>query len=117
LWTYGLADWASRTHDAQVMLKGDPSTLDLLHRYQVDYVVLGPEDAAIQGSNGGYFDQIAERVYSSGGHTGYRVRRGGGPQAAPPAGDPAAGGGARPGRGGGGGGGSSVAPCWGPSPP
>ena len=74
LWTYGLADWASRTHDAQVMLKGDPSTLDLLHRYQVDYVVLGPEDAAIQGSNAGYFDQIAERVYASGGYTVYRVR-------------------------------------------
>ena len=74
LWTYGLADWATRTHDAQVMLKGDPSTLDLLHRYQVDYVVLGPEDAAIQGSNAGYFDQIAERVYASGGYTVYRVR-------------------------------------------
>ena len=74
LWTYGLTDWATRTHDAQVMLKGEPSTLDLLHRYRVDYVVLGPEDAAIQGSNGGYFDQIAERVYSSGGYTVYRVR-------------------------------------------
>ncbi|HKF16972.1 MAG TPA: hypothetical protein VKF14_07270 [Candidatus Dormibacteraeota bacterium] len=74
LWTYGLADWATRTHDAQVMLKGDPATLDLLHRYRVDYVVLGPEDAAIQGSNGGYFDQIGQRVYSSGGYTVYRVR-------------------------------------------
>jgi hypothetical protein len=40
----------------------------------VDYVVLGPEDAAIQGSNAAYFDQIAERVYSNGDYTVYRVR-------------------------------------------
>jgi len=74
LWTYGLADWATRSHDAEVMLKGGPTTPDLLRRYRVDYVVLGPEDAAIQGSNAAYFDQIAERVYSNGDYTVYRVR-------------------------------------------
>lgn len=73
LWTYGLSDWTARTHDAEIMLRGDPSTVDLLQRYGVDYVVLGPEDATIHGSNAGYFDQIADRVYSNGSYTVYRV--------------------------------------------
>jgi len=74
LWTYGLADWSDRSRDAQDMLKGSPSTIDLLHRYGVGYVVLGPQDAAIQGSNAAYFDRVADRIYDSGGYTVYRVR-------------------------------------------
>ncbi len=73
LWTYGLSDWSERTADAQRMLKGDPATLGLLHRYGVSYVVLGPEDQSVGGSNAAYFDGIADRVYDSGGYTVYRV--------------------------------------------
>ena len=74
LWTYGLADWVQRTDDAQRMLKGDPSTLELLHRYGVRYVVLGPEDQSFGGSNPGYFDRVADRVYDRDGYIVYRVR-------------------------------------------
>ena len=74
LWTYGLADWATRSHDARLMLKGDPATPRLLRRYGVSYVVLGPEDGSIQGSNARYFDQTADRVYANGDYTVYRVR-------------------------------------------
>ena len=74
LWTYGLTDWAPRSHDAELMLKGDPATPDLLRRYGVSYVVLGPEDASIQGSNAAYFDRTADRVYSNGDYTVYRIR-------------------------------------------
>jgi hypothetical protein len=74
LWTYGLSDWSQRTGDAQRMLRGDPATLDLLHRYGVSYVVLGPEDQSVGGSSPAYFDRVADRVYDSGGYTVYRVR-------------------------------------------
>jgi hypothetical protein len=73
LWTYGLKDWSQRSMDARRMLKGDPATLDLLHRYHVDYVVLGPQELAA-GADAGYFDEIGEPVYSSDGYTVYRVR-------------------------------------------
>jgi hypothetical protein len=74
LWTYGLSDWARRTADAQAMLQGDPSTPALLRRYGIDYVVLGPEDAAFQGSNRAYYDQHEERVFTDGDYVVYRIR-------------------------------------------
>ena len=74
LWTYGLADWEVRTRDATTILHGGPEAAQLLRRYGVDYVVLGPEDATIQGSNTAYFDRVATRVYTNGRYTVYRVR-------------------------------------------
>jgi hypothetical protein len=74
LWTYGLADWAQRTGDAQRMLRGDPATPGLLETYGVDYVVIGPQELTSVGANTAYFDRTARRVYSSGGYTVYIVR-------------------------------------------
>jgi hypothetical protein len=74
LWTYGLSDWSQRTDDAGRMLRGDPETPALLRRYGVGYVVLGPEDQSVGGSNPAYFDRIADRVYERDGYTVYRVR-------------------------------------------
>ncbi|HEY4025523.1 MAG TPA: hypothetical protein VGO86_03750 [Candidatus Dormibacteraeota bacterium] len=73
LWTYGLADWAQRTEDAQRMLRGDPLTPALLRRYGVDYVLIGPQELGA-GASFAYFDGTAQRVYASGGYTVYRVR-------------------------------------------
>jgi hypothetical protein len=73
LWTYGLSDWAEKTGDAQHMLRGDPGTLALLHRYGVSYVVIGPQELGGVGANPTYFDRVAVRVYSGGGYTVYRV--------------------------------------------
>jgi uncharacterized membrane protein len=74
LWTYGLSDWAVRTQDAQRMLRGDPATVPLLHRYGVGYVVVGPQEISGFGANQVFWDQVADRVYASGGYTVYRVR-------------------------------------------
>jgi hypothetical protein len=74
LWTYGLTDWVQRTDDAQRMLKGDPATPGLLRRYDVDYVLIGPQELGGVGANPAYFDTTAQRVYDSGGYTVYRVR-------------------------------------------
>jgi hypothetical protein len=74
LWTYGLKDWEAKTADAQRMLRGDPATPELLRRYDVRYVVLGPQEINGLGASPAYWDQTADRVYSSGGYVVYRVR-------------------------------------------
>jgi len=74
LWTYGLSDWAQRTGDAQRMLRGDPATPDLLRRYRVDYVVIGPQEVGGEGASQVYFDRTADLVYSNGGYNVYHVR-------------------------------------------
>jgi len=73
LWTYGLADWGPKTADAERMLRGDPATPQLLRRYGIDYVVIGPQELNGVSANPAYFDGTARRVYSSGGYTVYRV--------------------------------------------
>ena len=74
LWTYGLPDWGQRTGDAQHMLRGDPGAELLLRRYGVDYVVIGPQELGSEQASSAFFDSVAERVYSRGGYTVYRVR-------------------------------------------
>jgi hypothetical protein len=74
LWTYGLADWATRESDVQRMLRGDPATVGLLRQYGVDYVVIGPQELSGVGANQTYFASMGTQVYSGGGYTVYRVR-------------------------------------------
>ena len=74
LWTYGLADWEAKTQDVHRMLQGDPATPELLRRYGVDYVVVGPHEVGGQGANVAYWDRTADRVYANGGYDIYRVR-------------------------------------------
>ena len=74
LWTYGLADWSQRSQDAERMLRGDPATPDLLRRYGVDYVVVGPQELGTAGVDpAAYFARVGQLVYNSGGYTVYRV--------------------------------------------
>jgi hypothetical protein len=72
LWTYGLADWISKTDSVQRMLRGDPATSALLRQYHVDYVVVGPQEQAL-GANPAYWQTAARQVYSNGAYTVYRV--------------------------------------------
>ena len=74
LWTYGLADWDAKSKDAQRMLEGDPETPELLRRYDVSYVVLGPQEVNGLGASQSYWDRTADRVYANGGYVVYRVR-------------------------------------------
>jgi hypothetical protein len=48
LWTYGISDYATKQSDVERMLRGDPQTPDLVRRYHVDYVVLGPQERSDQ---------------------------------------------------------------------
>lgn len=75
MWTYGLPDWVARTNDAQRMLQGGPQTPELLRRYGVDYVVVGPQETGQFGASTAYWDRAATRVYSDGPYGIYRVDR------------------------------------------
>jgi hypothetical protein len=74
LWSYGLGDWATRPLDVHRMLAGDPSTQELLRRYGVDYVVLGPAETGTYGARRAYWDRMGQAVYVNGSYTIYRLR-------------------------------------------
>jgi hypothetical protein len=73
LWTYGLPDWQSKGADNKLILAGDSSTSDLVKKYRVDYVMIGPQETA-KGASRAYWDERGTRIYESGGYTVYRTR-------------------------------------------
>lgn len=72
LWTYGLADYQQKSDDVVKILEGDPSAPELVRRYGVDYVMIGPQEIAI-GASPTYWDAHGVKVYDSGGYAIYRV--------------------------------------------
>jgi hypothetical protein len=72
LWTYGLPDWQSKGADNKLILFGDYSAPDLVRKYGVDYVMIGPQETA-HGASKAYWDEHGTRVYESGGYTVYRT--------------------------------------------
>jgi hypothetical protein len=72
LWTYGLPDWQSKGADNKLILGGDSSTPDLLRKYGVDYVMIGPQEIA-HGASKAYWDDHGIRIYERGGYTVYRT--------------------------------------------
>jgi uncharacterized membrane protein len=74
LWTYGLPDWQSKGADNKLILAGDSSTPDLVKKYSVDYVMIGPQEIG-HGASKAYWDEHGTRVYERGGYTVYRTSR------------------------------------------
>lgn len=72
LWTYGLPDWQSKGADNKLILGGDPLTPDLVRKYHVDYVMIGPQEVA-HGASKAYWDEHSTRIYERGGYTVYRT--------------------------------------------
>lgn len=73
LWTYGLSDWPQRIDEEKRVLTGAPDAGDLVARYDVSYVVIGPQELA-DGANAPYWTAHGTPVYASGPYTIYRVR-------------------------------------------
>ena len=74
LFTYGLADYAQKTNDAQLMLQGDHTTPELLQEYHVDYVLIGPQELSAQHDAAAtYWAQVGKLVYDNGEYRLYRV--------------------------------------------
>jgi hypothetical protein len=73
LWTYGYADWVERTDEERRVLTGASDTAGLVARFDVSYVVIGPQELAI-GANAAYWRAHGTVVYEAGGFTIYRVQ-------------------------------------------
>jgi hypothetical protein len=70
--SYGLPDWRQRLGEVGTMLQGQPGTPELVRRYGVDYVVMGPQELAAH-ANRVYWNASARIVYERGGYTIYRT--------------------------------------------
>ena len=73
LWTYGLADYVQKTDDDNKILQGDPAAPDLVRKYGIDYVMIGPQEIP-RGANRAYWEQHGTVVYDDGEYAVYRVR-------------------------------------------
>ena len=77
LWTYGVADFVQKGVDQLLILQGAPTTTDLVDKYGVGYVLIGPQELADpRNANVAYWDENATRVYSNGEYSVYKVSRG-----------------------------------------
>ncbi|HXJ49039.1 MAG TPA: hypothetical protein VNF91_07720 [Candidatus Acidoferrum sp.] len=74
LWTYGMPDFTQKGDDETRILKGDPAALELVGRYGVDYVMIGPQEIP-RGASRAYWDQHGVLVYDSGEYAVYKVVR------------------------------------------
>jgi hypothetical protein len=72
LWTYGMPDYVQKGVDETKILNGDPEALDLVRRYGVSYVMIGPQEIP-RGASRAFWDQHGALVYNSGEYAVYRV--------------------------------------------
>jgi hypothetical protein len=74
LWTYGLRDYARKQADEAAILRGDQNTADLVDRYGVNYVLIGPQELApSRAASQAYWQRNGTLVYSNGEYFVYRV--------------------------------------------
>ena len=72
LWSYGLPDYVQKESDNKKILDGDPSAMDLVSKYGVDYVMIGPQELPL-GASRSYWDGHGTLVYDDGQYAIYRV--------------------------------------------
>jgi hypothetical protein len=67
LWSYGVSDWYTRQQDVERMLRADPGTPELVRRYRVDYMVIGPQESSDQyRANVAYWTANGTQVHMDG---------------------------------------------------
>jgi len=73
IWTYGISDWYSKGQDVQTMLQGGAATPELVRRYRVAYVVIGPQEKQSPFSaSDSYWAAHGALVYSNSEYHVYR---------------------------------------------
>lgn len=75
LWTYGLPDYMQKGSDAKLILDGAPSTPDLVRKYRIDYVMIGPQELT-RGASRAYWGEHGTLVYNNGEYAVYRTNAG-----------------------------------------
>ncbi len=74
LWTYGLKDYGQKQADEAAILRGDQNTPDLIDRYRVGYVLIGPQELSpTRAASQAYWQQHGTLVYSNGEYWVYRT--------------------------------------------
>jgi hypothetical protein len=74
LWTYGLGDFEQKGADQRLILQGAESTPDLVDKYGIGYVLIGPQElAGPRNANVEYWSQNGTLVYTNGEYSVYRV--------------------------------------------
>jgi hypothetical protein len=74
LWTYGLGDYGQKGTDELAILRGDPKTPQLVAKYGVDYVLIGPQELAPpRNASVAYWTDHGALVYSNGEYSVFRV--------------------------------------------
>jgi len=74
LWTYGLADYVQKEEDLKVILDGGPTAMDLVAKYHIDYVMIGPQELP-RGASRAYWEQHGTLVYDNGEYAVYSTSR------------------------------------------
>jgi hypothetical protein len=75
LWTYGLPDYVQKGVDAKLILDGAPRAPDLVRKYGIDYVMIGPQELTRGGSRA-YWDEHGTLIYNNGEYAVYRTKPG-----------------------------------------
>jgi len=74
LWTYGLGDFEQKGADQRLILEGAQSTPDLIDKYGISYVLIGPQELADpRNANVTYWRQNGTLVYANGEYSVYKV--------------------------------------------
>lgn len=73
LWTHGI-DYKDREGDVLAIYRGGDEAAQLLRRYGVDYVIIGPVELNQFGANESFFKAKYPTVVDVGGYRVYRVR-------------------------------------------
>jgi uncharacterized membrane protein len=74
LWTYGLGDFEQKGADQRLILQGAQSTPDLVDKYGIGYVLIGPQELADpRNANVTYWSHNGTLVYTNGEYSVYKV--------------------------------------------
>lgn len=67
-WSYdlGIADWHQRVLDSTAILSGAPDTPELVARYGVDYVVIGPAERDLRGASDAFWQANGTQLFCAG---------------------------------------------------
>lgn len=72
LWTHGI-DYATTDQDIIDIYSGKPTATDLIHKYKITYVFIGPSEKIDYPVNQAFFKENYEAVYQDGSATLYKV--------------------------------------------
>ena len=73
-WDLGVADWYPRWTASAAILAGTPDTPELVARYGVDYVVIGPRERADFSASDAYWSEHGTTAFCAGEHCIYATR-------------------------------------------